>query len=75
MEAEYNALSMTMRQVLPLQQLIKEIWTSIGLEDKAIIKLNTTVYGDNVGALTLAKLEPGRMTPQSQFYGVKYHWF
>jgi len=30
---------------------------------------------DNVGALNLAKKEPGRTTPRSKFYAVKYHWF
>ena len=28
-----------------------------------------------MGALTLANMEPGRMTPRSKFYAIKYHWF
>ena len=35
----------------------------------------TTVHKDNNGALHLANMEPGRMTPRSKHYGVKYHWF
>ena len=28
-----------------------------------------------MGALTIANMEPGRMTPRSKFYAIKYHWF
>ena len=28
-----------------------------------------------MGALTLDNMEPGRMTPRSKFYAIKYHWF
>ena len=33
------------------------------------------MHEDNQGALALAKLEPGRNTPRSKFYALKYHWF
>jgi hypothetical protein len=49
--------------------------TSIGVDKQGIATIKTTVYEDNSGALTLAKLEPDRMTPRSKHYGVKYHWF
>jgi hypothetical protein len=75
MEAEYNALSIAMRDILPLHRLTKEICTSIGVSEQSKATIKTTVYEDNSGALTLAKLEPGRMTPRSKHYGVKYHWF
>jgi hypothetical protein len=35
----------------------------------------TTVHEDNVGALSLANLEPGGSTPRSKHYAVKLHWF
>jgi len=75
MEAEYNALSIAMREIIPLRHLAKEMCTSIGVDKQGIATIKTTVYEDNSGALTLAKLEPGRMTPRSKHYGVKYHWF
>jgi hypothetical protein len=75
MEAEYNALSLAMREVIPLKQLTREICNSINMEEQGPATLKTTVYEDNSGALTLARLEPGRMTPRSKHYGVKYHWF
>lgn len=35
-----------------------------------------TAWEDNMGALTLAKLEPGKCTPRSKHYAVtKIHWF
>ena len=37
--------------------------------------MHVRIHEDNVGALTLGKLEPRRMTPRSKHYAVKYHWF
>jgi hypothetical protein len=74
MEAEYNVLSMVMRDLLPLKNLLKEIMGKIGIEGSAIAKFRTTLWEDNLGALRLARLEPGKMTPHSKQYGVKYHW-
>ena len=75
MEAEYNALSLCMRAVLPFQRILNKILISIGIIDEKIIKFKTTIWEDNVGALTLARLEPGQMTPRSKHYAIKYHWF
>jgi hypothetical protein len=35
----------------------------------------TTVHEDNAGALELANMEPGQITPRSKRYLVKMHWF
>ena len=75
MEAEYNALSMAMKELIPLKRLVQTVSNSIGLGKETITTFKTTVWEDNVGALTLAKMEPGRTTPRSKFYAVKYHWF
>ena len=75
MEAEYNALSMAMKDLLPLQRLVHTVAGAVGLDVEDLIEMKTTVWEDNSGALTLANLEPGRMTPRSKHYGVKYHWF
>jgi hypothetical protein len=66
---------MAMRNLLPLKNLLKEIMGNIGVEGSAVEKFRTTLWEDNIGALRLARLEPGRMTPRSKQYGVKYHWF
>jgi len=75
MEAEYNALSLCMRSVLPFIRTFKKILSGLGIERSETIDFKTTVWEDNVGALTLANLESGQMTPRSKHYAVKYHWF
>jgi hypothetical protein len=75
MEAEYNALSLTMRELLPFKELVTTVGVIVGFEDNQVTTIKTTVYEDNVGALPLANLEPGRGTPRSKHYAVKTHWF
>jgi hypothetical protein len=75
MEAEYSALSTAMRDVLPIKMLATEISENVGLTQEPITHFRTTVWEDNAGALKLATLEPGRTTPRSKWYGIKYHWF
>ena len=74
-EAEYNALSMVMRLVLPLLELYKTIGSSLGIQSEVITEFRTTVWEDNNGCLILANLEPGRQTPRSKHYAIKQHWF
>ena len=74
MEAEYNALSYAMRSVLPLQQTVQTVAAGIGVSSTATT-IRTTVHEDNAGALTLANMEAGRVTPRSKHYAIKMHWF
>jgi len=75
MEAEYIALSSALRELIPFQRLLKTVWTTVGMEDRDITTIKTTVFEDNQGFLTLSNLEPPRMTPCSKHYALKYHWF
>jgi len=75
MEAEYNGLSLCMRDLLPFKRLFLAVSRGIGLADEVMTSFKTSVWEDNNGALTLANMEPGRMTPRSKHYAVKYHWF
>jgi hypothetical protein len=75
MEAEYSALSTAMTDVLPINMLATEISSNVGLTREPITHFKTTVWEDNAGSLKLATMEPGRMTPSSNWYGIKYHWF
>ncbi|MHA7927752.1 MAG: Ty1/Copia family ribonuclease HI, partial [Marinobacter sp.] len=75
MEAEYNALAMAMKDLLPLQTLFATIGRGIALSDEIITTFKTTVWEDNMGCLKLAKMAPGQYTPRSKHYAVKYHWF
>lgn len=80
MELEYNALSMVLQDVLPLKNLTKDIIRGLGQSGIKLTTfhkiLRTIVHEENTGALKLANMEPGRMTPRSNHYGItKYHWF
>ena len=75
MMAEYYALSTAMREVLPLIDLVKTVAKGLGINEHCLSTFKTTVWEDNMGALTLANLDPGQSTPRSKFYDVKVHWF
>lgn len=75
MEAEYVALSTACKDLIPLIALVKELRLAVGLPPSVSTNLHCKVHEDNVGALTLANLEPQRMTPRSKHYAIKYHWF
>jgi hypothetical protein len=75
MEAEYVALSTSCKDLFPIVDLIRELCSAVGLEMAAVANMHIKIHEDNVGALTLASLEPQRMTPRSKHYAIKYHWF
>ena len=74
MMSEYTALSMAMREVIPLRNTFQAVLDAVGQpECKSSFKV--TVWEDNMGCLKLAKMKPGQYTPRSKFYAIKYHWF
>jgi hypothetical protein len=76
MEAEYTALSMALRSAIPFMDICRYVIENFKLAaGESLVTFKTTVHEDNLGALTLAKLEPGRHTPRSKFYAIKLHWF
>ena len=75
MMAEYYALSHVMKEVIPLRELTRAVAQEVGIDRQAVITFKTTIWEDNMGALTLANLEPGQQTPRSKFYDVRVHWF
>ena len=74
-EAEYNALSMVMRLVLPLRELFTTLGSALGISKHYMTTFRTTVWEDNHAAEIIANLEPGRQTPRSKHYAIKQHWF
>jgi len=74
MEAEYNALSTAMRDVLPFRTVVETVAHAMGI-DSIQSTFKTTVHEDNAGCLTLANLEPGRITARSKHYAIRTHWF
>jgi hypothetical protein len=75
MMAEYYALSIAMREVLPLRSLIRTVARGVGIDEKVITHFRVTIWEDNNGCLTLANLDPGQNTPRSKSYDSKVHWF
>jgi hypothetical protein len=75
MESEYTALSMALRAAIPLLDVTKSINKGLNFTTTKLLTFKATVHEDNMGALKLAKLEPGRNTPRSKFYAIKLHWF
>jgi hypothetical protein len=75
MEAEYNALSITLKDLLPLKQLAETVAHAVQISLHPISTMHVIEREDNSGALMLTKLEPRSMTLQSKHYGVKNHWF
>jgi hypothetical protein len=75
MESEYTALSMALRAAIPLIEITKAINTGLNFTTTKLLTFKATVHEDNMGALRLSKLEPGRNTPRSKFYALKLHWF
>ena len=76
MESEYVALSTSCKDLFPLIDLVVELGGCFGLPVTDMANnLHVRVHEDNMGALTLGKLEPRRMTLRSKHYTVKYHWF
>ncbi|MGH3053548.1 MAG: Ty1/Copia family ribonuclease HI, partial [Gaiellaceae bacterium] len=71
-EAEYIALSQSMRDLLPTKQVIIEVLTSLGIHLERATT-HSTVFEDNNGALSLAHTLG--MTPRTKHIGVKYHFF
>jgi len=75
MESEYVSLSTACRDLFPLIDLIKELGGCLDIPVKDETNLHVRIHEDNVGAPTLGKLEPRRMTLRSKHYAVRYHWF
>jgi hypothetical protein len=73
MKVEYNALGMSMREMLPFKHLVEAVLLIDGYDKNEMTTFKTTVWEDNMRALTLAHMEPGRVTPRSKHYGVKMH--
>ena len=74
-EAEYVALSESCKDLFSLIDHLQEFLNVIDLESSPLTHLHVQVHEDNVGALSLGRLKPHRMTLCSKHYAIKYHWF
>jgi hypothetical protein len=76
MEAKYTALSMALHAAIPFMEVCRFVISKFcNSATSSLVTFKTIVDEDNMGALTLANLEPGRTTPRSKLYAIKMHWF
>ena len=74
LHSEYVALSHSVRALLPLKSLIKEVIDNLGIDNENLkFVSSSTIYEENNGAIVMAT-SPS-MTPTSKHIDVKYHWF
>ena len=73
LEAEYIALSLAMREFLPMRRLLHELGNKMELDLNQTGALHSTVFEDNNGALGLATAP--KLTPRTKHIAVKYHFF
>ena len=71
---EYVELSHSVRALLPLKSLVKELIDNLGIDsDNLKFVSSSTIYEGNNGAIVVAT-SPG-MDPASKHIAVNYHWF
>ena len=73
LEAEYIALSHSMRELIPLRRLVKTMAGSLGLQKESEARTYSKVFEDNNGALTLANAP--KLMPRTKYIGLRFHWF
>ena len=74
LHAEYVALSQSLRDLLPVKELVKELLQGMGIDSgKLKFVSKSTVFEDKNGAIRVATCP--KLTPTSKFIAVKYHWF
>ena len=71
-EAEYIALSQSLRDVIPLIALLEELQQSITFDPSTPV-IHCKVHEDNQGCIDL--VETPRMRPRTKHIALKYHHF
>ena len=71
-ESEYIALSMTMREVLSLMQLLEEVHKIFEIK-RLKPKIHCKVFEDNESCISMAKRR--KFSPRTKHIGIKYHHF
>lgn len=72
-EAEYIALSQSLRDLLPMRRLLKEASDGLGVIAEQNSLLYSTVFEYNNGALSLATSP--KLSPRTKHIAIKYHHF
>jgi len=72
-EAEYIALSQSMREIIPLLALVKEAKEKKLPVDVLSPTIHCRLFEDNSGAIEIAKVP--KMRPRTKHLNIKYHHF
>jgi hypothetical protein len=86
MEAEYIALSLAMRELIALREILKDIYVNVLVDPKGLDKINYTtvaktfgklpqsiVHEDNEACLKFASIP--KMSPRTKHIAIPYHFF
>ena len=73
LEAEYSALSSSLRSVLPLRSLLAEVIAGIKMPAEIPTTMSCRVFEDNNGALLLATQH--KITNRTKYFRVKWYHF
>ena len=71
-ESEYVALSQSLRDGIPLMELLRELKEAVPFSD-TIPKIHCHIFEDNKGCIELVKTP--RMRPRTKHIALKYHHF
>ena len=74
MQAEIIALAHSMRELLPIMDMVESMSSVVGLPSPQT-SMHVSIHEDNAGALILAETLPPQFTPRSKFYAIKTIWF
>ena len=73
LEAEYSALSYSLKTLLPLKRILAEAVKMLSLPPDTKTSIRARVMEDNQGCYYLATNQ--RLTNRTKYFLVKYHWF
>lgn len=73
MQAEYSALSQSLRVLLPLKRMLSELVNGIGVKAEQAAKIVARTFEDNNGALHLANDQ--QHSNRTKYYSCKLHHF
>ena len=71
--AEYVAFSMSMRELLPMRTLLKELGERLHLPVITNSLVRSTVFEDNQGCISLVNVP--KMSARNKYLSLKYHFF
>jgi len=75
MKAEYQALSASCQDLIPLRHIIQEASTALHIGKGSAVRSFSKVYEDNSACLVSQATMP-KMTPHNKHIAVlAYHWF